>query len=193
MQQLPTPPAAAARITARSRRALPHGVELRRLTAYPDDRGCVTEIFRSEWPTGIAPVQWTMTSSQAGVLRGVHVHVRHDDYFVLVQGVAWIGLHDLRAGSPSARRAALFELRGDAPASLFIPHGVAHGFLFTEPSMFALGTSHYYDPADELGCHWRDPGLGLAWPVGTARVSARDAALPPVREVAPQIPPWRAR
>jgi dTDP-4-dehydrorhamnose 3,5-epimerase-like enzyme len=67
---------------------------------------------------------------------------------------------------------------------------VAHGFLFHAPSVVVLGASHYYDLADELGCHWRDPQLGIAWPSDSARVSARDSALPPLRELSGRIPPW---
>jgi dTDP-4-dehydrorhamnose 3,5-epimerase len=169
---------------------LPHGVVLRPLTAHSDERGLVAEIFRADWPMGVAPVQWAMITSEAGVMRGVHVHVRHDDHFVLLQGAVCVGLHDLRPGSPSAGRAGLLELRGAGPAALAIPHGVAHGFLFHAPSIFVLGASDYYDLADELGCHWRDPELGLAWPVDSAQLSARDAALPPLRDIVGHIPPW---
>jgi dTDP-4-dehydrorhamnose 3,5-epimerase len=190
-QATTTPKATARRNAAQDTGALPYGVELRPLTVHRDDRGLVAEIFRDEWPTGIAPVQWTIVVSEAAVMRGVHVHLRHDDYFVLLQGAVCAGLRDLRPGSPSAGRAALLDLDGDAPAALVIPHGVAHGFYFFSPSTFLLGASHYYEPADELGCHWRDPELGLAWPVSSARLSMRDAALPGVRDVARQIPPWR--
>jgi dTDP-4-dehydrorhamnose 3,5-epimerase len=171
--------------------ALPHGVALRSLTAHRDARGLVAEIFRDEWPTGIAPVQWAMAVSEAGVMRGVHVHIRHDDYFLLLQGAVCVGLHDLRPRSPSTRCASLLELRGDDPTALVIPHGVAHGFLFLDTAIFVIGASQYYDAADELGCHWRDPDLGLVWPRDTARLSARDAALPPLRDLAARMPPWR--
>lgn len=173
--------------------ALPHGVVVRALDAHVDDRGRIAEFYRAEWATGIAPVQWHLTVCEAGVMRGVHVHVHHDDYFVLVAGEAVLGLHDLRPGSPTAGRSALLELRDDEPASVLIPHGVAHGFVFLTRSTYVIGTSHYYDLADELGCHWLDPALGLTWPVRRAQLSARDAALPSLHEVAKHIPPWRPR
>jgi dTDP-4-dehydrorhamnose 3,5-epimerase len=56
---------------------LPDGVVCRNLVVHRDDRGWISEIFRQEWPTGVAPVQWNAVRSMAGVLRGVHVHVRH--------------------------------------------------------------------------------------------------------------------
>ena len=59
-------------------RALPAGVALRPLRMHRDERGVLTEIFRESW-AGLAAVQWNAVRSAAGVLRGVHVHVRHAD------------------------------------------------------------------------------------------------------------------
>jgi dTDP-4-dehydrorhamnose 3,5-epimerase len=171
---------------------LPDGVALHPLIVHADDRGRIGEIFRQEWATGIAPVQWVMAVSAAGVMRGVHAHIRHDDYLVLLHGHIALGLHDLRPGSPTQGRALVHDLNAEQPTAVVIPHGVAHGLLFLAPSTFVLGSSHYYDTVDELGCHWRDPDLGLDWPVSQARLSARDAALPPLRELAARIPRWRA-
>jgi dTDP-4-dehydrorhamnose 3,5-epimerase len=176
---------------APERGPLPHGVELRALEVHADERGRIAEFFRAEWATGIAPVQWHLTVCEPGVMRGVHVHVRHDDYFVLIQGAVALGLHDLRPGSPTAGRSTLIDLRDDEPATVLIPHGVAHGFLFLTRSTYVIGTSHYYDLADELGCHWLDRALGLKWPVRQAQLSVRDAALPSLREVAKHVRPWR--
>lgn len=100
-------------------------------------------------------------------------------------------MRDLRPGSPTQDRSATVALDGDEPAAVVIPHGVAHGLYAHEPSVYVLGTSEYYDPDDELGCHWTDPELDLTWPCASATISARDDALPPLRELLPFIPPWR--
>jgi dTDP-4-dehydrorhamnose 3,5-epimerase len=162
---------------------LPQGVAVRPLEPHADDRGRFTELFRDEWGTGVAPVQWNAVSSRSGVLRGVHVHVRHDDYLVLHAGHATIGLADLRTDSATSGLATCVEMTGDAPAGLSIPHGVAHGFCFHEPSLHVYAVSHYWDPSDELGCRWDDPELGIPWPQDDARTSPRDAALPSLREL----------
>ena len=169
---------------------LPHGVAHRLLTMHHDERGALTELFRQSWDADVAPVQWNLVTSAAGVLRGVHVHPRHLDYVVVAQGRASMGLCDLRSGSPTEGRTALVEMRGDPLSALTIPPGVAHGFLFHEPSVLLYGVSEYWDPADELGCHWADPALGIPWPVTEAAVSARDAAAPPLAEILPRIPPF---
>src|SRR3972149_836293 len=88
-------------VTARPpRTSLPAGVRLLPLEMNRDDRGVFTEVFRRSWDIGVEPVQWNFVTSQAGVLRGVHVHVRHVDYLIVLEGRASIGLRDLRRGSP---------------------------------------------------------------------------------------------
>ena len=166
---------------------LPPGVALRPLLPHGDDRGCFTELFREEWRAGITPVQWNAVRSEPGVLRGVHVHLRHHDYLVLHVGRATIGLCDLREDSPTRGLGVCVEMDGDAPAGLTIPVGVAHGFLFHEPSVHIYAVSHYWDPADELGCRWDDPGLRIPWPAVEPRLSARDRSLPPLAELRPLL------
>jgi dTDP-4-dehydrorhamnose 3,5-epimerase len=63
------------------------GVERIRLESYADAGGVSTQVFRREWQLGIHPVQWNAVQSQADVLRGVHVHVVHEDSIVLLTRV----------------------------------------------------------------------------------------------------------
>lgn len=160
--------------------SLPDGVRLAPLRPHRDDRGTFLELYREEWPSGVRPVQWNAVHSEAGVLRGVHVHPRHDDYLTVVGGRASIGLRDLRPDSPSTGATACVGLGATAPAAISIPHGVAHGFYFHEPSIHVYAVSHYWDLADELGCRWDDPALGIPWPQAEAQISPRDEALPPL-------------
>jgi dTDP-4-dehydrorhamnose 3,5-epimerase len=143
------------------------------------------------WETGITPVQWNLAKSAAGVLRGVHVHIEHDDYLVILDGRASIGLRDLRRGSPTEGLAVVIEMSGDLLTALTIPPGVAHGFFFHEPSIHLYAVSEYWDPADELGCHWADQALEITWPEATAILSERDTLLPPLSELLKLIPPYQ--
>jgi dTDP-4-dehydrorhamnose 3,5-epimerase len=154
---------------------LPQGVSLHPLALHVDDRGSLVELWRASWPTGARPVQWNAARSAANVLRGVHVHLTHADYLVVPMGRAIIGLRDLRG---DATTVALVDLDGDAPEALVIPPGVAHGFSFTEPSMHCYAVDHEFDPADELGCRFDDPALGIPWPTTDVVLSERDRALP---------------
>jgi dTDP-4-dehydrorhamnose 3,5-epimerase len=168
---------------------LPVGTLLRPLEPHLDDRGSFTELYRAEWDTGVAPIQWNAVRSEAGVLRGVHVHIRHDDYLTVPIGRAAVGLRDLRRGSPTEGLSALVPLGGDNPAGLVIPHGVAHGFYFLEPSLHVYAVTEYWDVNDELSCRWDDPELEIPWPARTARVSERDAASQPLRALLDELEP----
>ena len=168
---------------------LPDGTVRRPLVANADERGAFTELYRLEWETGVTPIQWNAVRSEAGVLRGVHVHVEHADYLTLPYGRAVVGLRDLRRGSPTEGLSALVELSGDEPASLVIPPGVAHGFYFLEPSLHVYAVSEYWNPADELGCHWADPELELQWPDRSPLVSERDARSQSLRALLAELEP----
>lgn len=167
------------------------GVRVRPMAMHADDRGVFTEIFRQEWDTGIDPVQWNVVRSGAGVLRGVHVHPRHTDYLMIVSGAATIGLHDLRAGSPTEGRSQTFAVHGGELAGLTIPPGVAHGFLFHEPSIHVYAVSHYWDTEDELPCRWSDPALGIDWPFQPTLVSPRDDRAGSLRDLMIRLAPYQ--
>ena len=170
---------------------LPVGTSLVPLEAHDDERGVFVELYRLEWETGVVPVQWNAVRSEAGVLRGVHVHIRHDDYLTVPFGRASVGIRDLRRDSPTEGLATVVELGAERPAALVIPHGVAHGFYFHEPSLHVYAVSEYWDPEDELGCHWADPELAIPWPVGSARVSERDEQSPPLSDLLGRLAPWQ--
>lgn len=155
---------------------LPSGVVVHALVPHRDERGCLTEIYREAWSLGCRPVQLNAVTSDAGVLRGVHVHVRHIDHLVVVAGRMLVGLHDLRPWSPTAGAARLIEINAAVPRAVVIPCGVAHGFYFFESSMLVYGVSHYWDPADEIACRWDCPELGIAWPTTAPTLSEGDAA-----------------
>ena len=86
---------------------IPEGVRVEKLETHTDDRGELTEIFRRSWDVAAEIVQWNAVASRPHALRGVHYHVLHDDYLVLLQGRMLLGLHDLRPDSPTARCSAV--------------------------------------------------------------------------------------
>ncbi len=166
---------------------VPQYVEIVSLDSHRDTRGSLSEIFRDEWPTGIRPVQWNLVHSEAGVLRGVHVHQRHFDYLTVVAGRMTVGLCDLRRTSPTYRSATAIELTANPAQALLIAPGVAHGFHCAEPVIHLYGVTHYWDPEDELGCRWSDPELGIPWSIQNPVLSARDAGLPSLARLVEQL------
>jgi len=170
---------------ARAEMELPSGVQLVPLEVRGDERGELTEIFRDEWPLAMDPVQWNLVRSREGTLRGVHVHWRHSDYLVVVRGVATIGLLDLRPGATTPP--AVVALAEDRPAALLTPAGVAHGFYFHTDAVHVYAVSSYWDAADELGCRWDDPELGIPWPATPLWLSERDRSLPSLAQLRDEL------
>jgi dTDP-4-dehydrorhamnose 3,5-epimerase len=156
-------------------RGVPDGVVVRDLALHSDERGWLIEIFRKSWHDPFRPVQWNASSSEAHVLRGVHVHRLHTDYLVVLAGAMLLALHDIRPSSPSHGRSVLLPLDGNAPKAVVIPPGVAHGFYFVEPAVHIYGVDEYWEGSDEIGCRFDSPELNLRWPNLTPSLSKRDA------------------
>jgi len=62
-------------------------------------------------------------------------------------------------------------------AALFVPAGFAHGFLaLTDGVVLHYKMSAHHDPATEKILSWRDPSVGIVWPLdGEPIMSAKDA------------------
>jgi dTDP-4-dehydrorhamnose 3,5-epimerase len=150
---------------------------------FGDVRGSFRELWREDTfgpvdpelagaPLGVAPrfVQANLSTSSAGVLRGLHLHQRQFDHWVVVGGRAFVALVDVRpllAGGPKPA-VETRELGEDDWVD--IPTGVAHGFLALEPLQVLYFVTNPYDGSDELGFAWDDDLAAVPWPTigGTA-------------------------
>ena len=157
------------------------GVLLVELRPFADDRGRFTETFRKEWfpQRAWANVQSNRSDSRAGVLRGLHYHFNQVDYWYLAAGRVRVGLADLRRSSPTFRATGTLDLDADTNRGLFIPCGVAHGFLALTDATLFYTVDNYYDGGDEFGLAWDDPDVVVSWqPAAAPILSGRDAANP---------------
>jgi dTDP-4-dehydrorhamnose 3,5-epimerase len=168
--------------------ALP-GVRYGTIARHGDTRGA----FRELWRAGSFPdapfVQANLSTSVAGVLRGLHLHRRQDDLWVVGEGRAFVALVDARPAL-EGDGAAIVETRElDADDWVYIPTGVAHGFLAIEALQLVYLVTNEYDGSDELGFAWDDPAVGVPWPLvratddGRPITSDRDAANPPLADL----------
>jgi dTDP-4-dehydrorhamnose 3,5-epimerase len=129
-------------------------------------------------------VQDNHSRSSKGVLRGLHYQLPPHAQGKLVrvtQGSVYDVAVDVRRNSPTFGLAVGVELTGENHRQLWIPPGMAHGFLVTSDSAdFLYKTTDYYAPAAEGCVLWSDPALAIAWPdVGMApQLAAKDAAAP---------------
>ncbi len=157
---------------------LPAGVTLRQLPVSVGGTGSAIDLFNRD-DGAVDPVQWNFVTSRPNTLRGVHVHARHSDYLTVMHGQLLVGLHDMRPGSATHGKSTFVTLRAEEPEAITIPPGVAHGFYAAVIADHLYAVDRYWDPADELGCRWSDPRLGLDWPTDNPSLSPRDAAAEP--------------
>jgi dTDP-4-dehydrorhamnose 3,5-epimerase len=168
--------------------ALP-GVRYGAVARHVDGRGSFRELWRATDFPGAGFVQANLSTSDAGVLRGLHLHRRQDDLWVVAGGRAFVALVDVRPLLDGRGGAAIETRELPADSWVYIPTGVAHGFLAVEPLQLVYLVTNAYDGTDELGFAWDDPAVGVAWPVlegtpgGRPVTSDRDAANPPLAEL----------
>lgn len=169
---------------------LPHGMTIFPLPHFPDERGSLTEICRESWLGEVAPVQWNCVRSKAGVMRGMHVHLRYYEYYAVMAGSLMVGFQDTRHGSPTLGLTGVFTIRAEDNLAVSSAPGILHGLYFPEETVLLAGAGHYFHLDNELGCHWKDPAIQIVWPFSEAVVSARDDAHPPLAKIQPSIPRW---
>jgi dTDP-4-dehydrorhamnose 3,5-epimerase len=182
------------------------GVEWGSLVRHADERGSFRELWRAEAFADLDPtfagqpagstvrfVQSNLSVSAAGVLRGLHLHLRQLDHWVVTAGRAFVALVDVRPMLDGADRPGIEfrELAADGWVS--IPTGVAHGFLALEPLELAYFVTNAFDGSDELGFAWDDRDAAIPWPRldatpdGQPILSERDTTNPTLRELVARI------
>jgi dTDP-4-dehydrorhamnose 3,5-epimerase len=135
-------------------------------------------------------VQDNHSRSARGVLRGLHFQKAPHAQGKLVRVVAGAVFDvavDIRQDSPTFGRWVGVELSADNHRQLWIPPGLAHGFLvLSETADFLYKTTDYYAPQAEGAVRWDDPDLAIAWPDvgGPPQLSAKDAAAGSLRDLA---------
>ena len=75
------------------------------------------------------------------------------------------------------------DLDSAEPKGLFIPVGVAHGFLTKTDIVLTYLVDNYYDGTDENAVAWNDPDIGIDWGSGAPTISQRDATSPRLMEI----------
>jgi len=133
-------------------------------------------------------VQDNHSRSGHGVLRGLHFQRPPHAQGKLVRvtrGRVFDVAVDIRRDSPTYGRWVGAELSGENHRQLWVPPGLAHGFLvLSESADFLYKTTDYYAPQAEGSVRWNDPAIAIAWPeIGSAPIlSPKDAAAPLLSE-----------
>lgn len=166
-------------------------VQFVQLKAFGDERGRFLETFRKEWfPARSWEIfQTNRSDSKAGVLRGLHYHFHQIDYWYAPVGTIRVALADIRRSSPTYGATEILEIGGGNEMGIYIPSGVAHGFVALTDATLTYIVDQYYNAADELGVLWNDPTLGIAWGVTDPILSGRDQENPRLADITPDKMP----
>jgi dTDP-4-dehydrorhamnose 3,5-epimerase len=169
------------------------GVLILEPKVFGDERGFFFESYNQKaFDQAIgAPVSFVQDNhsrSSRGVLRGLHYQLPPHAQGKLVrvtQGAVFDVAVDVRRSSPTFGRWVGTELSGQNHRQLWLPPGMAHGFLVTsEDAEVLYKATDYYAPQAEGSIRWDDPAIGIAWPALSQppTLSAKDAAAPQLAE-----------
>jgi len=163
-------------------------------TVFKDARGNFMETFhKAELEKQVGGtldfVQDNQSVSGKHVLRGLHYQKEPFSQAKLVRVVRGRVLDvvvDLRPDLPTFGHHYSVELSAENRKMLFIPRGLAHGFLALEDqTVFCYKCDAYYHPASEGGILYNDPDLGIDWVVDASKLilSEKDLSQPTFKEL----------
>ncbi len=149
---------------------------------FGDARGYFVETWQQkryeEAGINLAFVQDNHSRSSYGILRGLHFQkTKPQGKLVSVSfGSVFDVAVDIRKNSPTYGNWYGVELTQDNQYQLWVPPGLAHGFVVTsEVAHFHYKVTDFYDPSDEGSYFWNSPALGITWPVAEPKLSDKDA------------------
>ena len=153
---------------------------------FGDERGLFFEsynehAFRDATGLQLAMVQDNHSKSVKNVLRGLHYQIEpraQGKLIRVIAGAVFDVVVDIRENSPTFGRWVAEHLSAENRRQLWIPPGMAHGFLtVSDVAEILYKTTDYYSPEHERCITWNDPDLAIAWPLdGEPVLSARDRA-----------------
>ena len=142
-------------------------------SVFPDTRGHFFEVFREnvyQEKLGITDrfVQDNCSFSNKNVLRGMHYQVENPQGKLIISltGSVFDVAVDMRPHSPTYKKWVGVELSADNKKQLWVPPGLAHGFLVLSDGAHVLyKCTNYYHPGSEKTLMWDDPEIGIEWPL----------------------------
>ncbi|MBV8081351.1 MAG: dTDP-4-dehydrorhamnose 3,5-epimerase [Candidatus Eremiobacteraeota bacterium] len=147
---------------------------------FPDNRGFFKETYARDKYEALglreAWLQDSVSQSHRHVLRGMHYDMRMAKLVQCLAGRIFDVIVDVRQGSPSFHQWQGFELTADNHRQLYVPRGFAHGFLALDDCVVHYKMTAQFDPAHEGTLSWKDPSVGIRWPLTAQPIlSAKDA------------------
>ena len=146
-----------------------HDANVRDLQVNVDERGYLTEIYRSDWDFfDPEPAMSYYSVSHPGIVRAWHRHTRGQvDYFICPSGHVKVGIYDERDESPTNGELNTFIIGEKSQKVVRVPGDCWHGFKVVgdEPALLVnLPTNLYdYDNPDEERLPYDTDRIPLDW------------------------------
>ena len=141
-------------------------------TVFGDDRGYFMETYNENDMKAAGLdyvfVQDNQSASKKGVLRGLHFQKEfpQDKLVRVVNGEVFDVAVDLRPGSKTFGKWYGVLLSAENKKQFMIPKNFAHGFIvLSDYAEFCYKCTDFYHPNDEGGLLWKDPEIGVEWPM----------------------------
>ena len=163
---------------------------------FGDERGFFMESYRRSvfGDLGVSEemVQDNHSRSTKGVVRGMHFQIGAGTSKLVRcgRGAIWDVIVDVRKGSPTYGDWEAFELTDENHHQLYVPIGFAHGFcVLSDVADVLYKQSNYYSGDVERGFSYRDPDVGIEWPLPVDELlpSQRDRQAPLLRDIADEL------
>lgn len=171
------------------------GVILVEPAVFKDSRGFFLETYDEEKYVqgGIRKkfVKDNRSSSVKGVLRGLHLQLKHSQgkLVSVVDGEIFDVAVDVRRGSPTFMQWVGVVLSGSNFKQIYIPPGLAHGFcVLSDNATLEYKCTDKYDPKSELGIRWSDPDICIDWPATHPVLSKKDESSLPISKLMDKLP-----
>lgn len=147
-----------------------------------DERGFFMETYRADNFRDFGlPTEWVQDNhsrSAKGVLRGLHFQWEPPmgKLMRVTSGVAFLVAVDIRKGSPTLGKWFGLEVSADNKKQVYAPYGFARGFCaLTDGCEVQYKCTGLYNSGAESGISYRDPEIGIEWPLSDVQVSSKDA------------------
>lgn len=152
---------------------------------FHDERGSFFESYNQdkflEKGFELSFVQDNQSFSKKHVLRGLHFQREPYGQGKLIRVIGGKALDvavDIRPGSPTFGKHVSCMLDGAKNNMLFIPEGLAHGFITLEDTILLYKCTRTYRKGDDAGIVWNDPELAIDWGIKNPILSEKDKHLP---------------
>ena len=146
-----------------------------------DNRGFFMETYRADNFRDLGlPTEWVQDNhsrSAKGVLRGLHFQWEPPmgKLMRVTRGAAFLVAVDIRKGSPTLGQWFGLEVSAENKKQVYAPYGFARGFCaVSDECEVQYKCTGIYNSGGESGISYKDPEIGIKWPLNDVQISEKD-------------------